>query len=301
MSEFVKTPKNSNIDSPANSDWDMSNVEFTGSGTTDNPALTLSAADNVIEAQSPEIEVNPLEDLEFWSNEYRQAELQFAKFRQSAETQPSTDPQAYYRKLLNYEDDQAYNWQRLTEATNEARSQGEAQDDYTLANLQRLSSIEPSETIEAASGVFFSERMSNLRRKIRASTNSDQATKDLDFANDTWQRVYEYITAAIDYDLMRDSYHQYQLTRRSRHNDMIKQLNGLNDLAETYDSPRFTLRNFMTNDFYYRQGLDKGGWLNQRANYDRETVLAYFKTVYQDQIRGFERSAREIDLFPSRS
>ncbi len=301
MSEFVKTPKNSNIDSPANSDWDMSNVEFTGSGTTDNPALTLSAADNVIEAQSPEIEVNPLEDLEFWSNEYRQAELQFAKFRQSAETQPSTDPQAYYRKLLNYEDDQAYNWQRLTEATNEARSQGEAQDDYTLANLQRLSSIEPSETIEAASGVFFSERMSNLRRKIRASTNSDQATKDLDFANDTWQRVYEYITAAIDYDLMRDSYHQYQLTRRSRHNDMIKQLNGLNDLAETYDSPRFTLRNFMTNEFYYRQDLDKGGWLNQRANYDRETVLAYFKTVYQNQIRGFERSAREIDLFPSRS
>lgn len=144
MSEFVKTPENSNIDSPTNSDWDMSNVEFTGSETTDNPALTLSAADNVIEAQSPEIEVNPLEDLEFWSNEYRQAELQFAKFRQSAETRPSTDPQAYYRKLLNYEDDQAYNWQRLTEATNEARSQGEAQDDYTLANLQRLSSIEPS-------------------------------------------------------------------------------------------------------------------------------------------------------------
>ncbi len=255
----------------------------------------------MIETQSPEVESQPLSDLKFWSNEYRQAESHFAKFQRNCQNQRTTNSQDYYRKLLDYEDDQSYNWKRLNEATTDARAAGEVQDDYSLASIQRLGSIEPAETIEAASGAFFSERMASLRHKIHQSTNPDQTASHLDFINNTWQKVYEYISAAIDYDTMHDSYHQYQLARRTRHNNMIEQLNGLNNLAESYDSPRFTLRNFMTNDFYYRQSQDKGSWLNNRANYDRETVLAYFKTVYQDRFKEFERSAREIDLYPSRS
>lgn len=302
MNEFIKTSEDSASDSSSNLDWDMSEVgEFSEADSDSNPNITLSVSDNVIESQSPEVESQPLSDLEFWSNEYRQAENQFAKFQRNCQNQRTTNSQDYYRKLLDYEDDQSYNWKRLNEATADARAAGEVQDDYSLASIQRLGSIEPAETIEAASGAFFSERMASLRHKIHQSTDPDQTASHLDFINNTWQKVYEYISAAIDYDTMHDSYHQYQLARRTRHNNMIEQLNGLNNLAESYDSPRFTLRNFMTNDFYYRQSQDKGSWLNNRANYDRETVLAYFKTVYQDRFKEFERSAREIDLYPSRS
>jgi len=294
MNKLETNPGSSAPDTADNS-WDMSDVEFSD---TPNTNITLSSTDNVIESQSSEIKADTLEDLEFWSNEYRQTEIQFSKFQKS--TKNLNHDKNYYQQLSAYEADQAYNWQRLTESTNSARSHGEVQDDYILARVQQLRAVEPAETIEAASGAFFTERMANLRGAINNASDNAQEERDLKFINNTWQRVYDYITAATDYESMHESHSQYQLVRRSRHNEMIKQLNGLNQLAEAYGTPRFTLRNFMTNDFYYRQANDKGGWLNIRANYDRETVLSYFKTVYADRIGQFERSAREIDLFPSR-
>lgn len=128
--------------------------------------------------------------------------------------------------------------------------------------------------------------------------SAEQKAAEYNLLRQTWPAVNTYLQATGDYDLQHEDPDAYHRVRNSSHNQMIKQLNQLNDLARAHGLKPFTPRNFMTNDFVYEQKRDSGGYLNSRAEYDRETVLGYFSQVFG---KDFEVALSSISSKPSRS
>lgn len=229
------------------------------------------------------------DEVRYWANNYNTTEGQFRQFCQRLQRgEWELSPERYRENVRRYENDLAIDWQRSEEAVADLRRRGRGNGLYELAALQKLGSgVEPEETIEAASGIFYHERAEQLAQALRAA-GADGET-DLKTMGLTWRKVMNYLEATHDYDLLHEDYHSYQNGRRAAHNEMIRQLNTLNDLAERYQTPRFTIRNFMTNDFYYEARRDPGRALDHRANYDRESVMAYFALAFQQD---FERERK---------
>lgn len=229
------------------------------------------------------------DEVRYWANNYNTTEGQFRQFCQRLQRgEWEFSPERYRENVRRYENDLAIDWQRSEEAVADLRRRGRGNGLYELAALQKLGSgVEPEDTIEAASGIFYHERAEQLAQALRAA-GADGAA-DLKTMGLTWRKVMNYLEATHDYDLLHEDYHSYQNGRRAAHNEMIRQLNTLNDLAERYQTPRFTIRNFMTNDFYYEARRDPGRALDHRANYDRESVMAYFALAFQQD---FERERK---------
>lgn len=233
--------------------------------------------------------VDAEDEVRYWANSYNTTEGQFRQFCQRLRRgEWELSPERYRENVRRYENDLAIDWQRSEEAVADLRRRGRGNGLYELAALQKLGSgVEPEETIEAASGIFYHERAEQLAQALRAAGADGEA--DLKTMGLTWRKVMNYLEATHDYDLLHEDYHSYQNGRRAAHNEMIRQLNTLNDLAERYQTPRFTIRNFMTNDFYYEARRDPGRALDHRANYDRESVMAYFALAFQQD---FERERK---------
>lgn len=233
--------------------------------------------------------VDAEDEVRYWANNYNTTEGQFRQFCQRLQRgEWELSPERYRENVRRYENDLAIDWQRSEEAVADLRRRGRGNGLYELAALQKLGSgVEPEETIEAASGIFYHERAEQLAQALRAAGADGEA--DLKTMGLTWRKVMNYLEATHDYDLLHEDYHSYQNGRRAAHNEMIRQLNTLNDLAERYQTTRFTIRNFMTNDFYYEARRDPGRALDHRANYDRESVMAYFALAFQQD---FERERK---------
>ena len=84
----------------------------------------------------------------------------------------------------------------------------------------------------------------------------------------------------------------YQNKRREAHNNLIRHLNYMNDLARKYGVRPFTFRNFETNDFAYSEKLDVGGHTNARADYDRSIVEAYCRIAFSSAYEKAEKDNR---------
>lgn len=226
-----------------------------------------------------------ISEVKFWSSEYNTAELQFAKYARSG------GPGNYCETLKKYENDIRFAWEHLQDSTHKARQSQLIRSDYELADTQALGVVNPEETIEAATGIFYEERATKLNQEILVHGENEESQADHAILRQTWRKVMDYIEAATDYEFKNRDYNTYQNMRRDCHNRMIRQLNDLNHLAEKYKVERFTVRDFMTNDFYYSSKRDTAGNLNHRANYDRESVLAYFKTAFQGEFASSEKKA----------
>lgn len=260
------------------------------------PEWDMSDAPEFADAGSMEAEVkapNSLEAMKFWCQEYNTAEAQFVRYSKTISGRPLSEAEyGHYRKTVaKYESDVAYDWQRIEETSNQALSDQLIHRLNELADAQSLGIVKPEETIEAATGIFYEERMEALNQQILSREQNKDTTADQAVLRQTWRKVMDYIEASTDYDFLHRDYSAYQNARRTCHNNMIQQLNHLNLLAEKYGTVRFTPRNFMTNDFAYSQRRDRGGKLNNRANYDRETVLAYFRTVFEGDFSAMERKS----------
>ncbi len=262
------------------SSWDMQDApEFAGN--------------KVVEPTEQKHMPTALEEMQFWCQEYNAAELQFAQYSKNIDSK-SMDNDKYerYRKTVaEYENDIAYDWERIEDSSNQALSDRLIHSTYELADTQGLGIVKPEETIEAATGIFYEERVNRLNQQVLSSEPNESTAADQVVLRQTWRKVMDYIEASTDYDFLHRDYSAYQNARRTCHNNMIQQLNNLNLLAEKYGTPRFTPRNFITNDFVYDQRRDRGGKLNNRANYDRETVLAYFRTVFEGDFNSMEKKA----------
>lgn len=248
-------------------------------------ALSAEAA-----AERPDPREQLRERVQYWSGEYTTVERQFAQYAAAETTKVASD--AYFRSLRKYEEDAGFNWRQLEKSTAEAQTGRAVSGIYDTAQLQSIGTftISPEKSIEAAVGCFYDERMSALQSSIESSPDltPDERAQQVALLHDTWPRVNAYLQATGDYETLHDGpegYENYHRIRNTCHNQMIQQLNQLNDLARTHGLTPFTPRNFITNSFEYNSRFDRGGYLNSRAEYDRETVLSYFAQVFAKDFR----------------
>ncbi len=329
VSCYNKTMKN-NEASPASQlpdQWDMDDVEFAPNSIEPGPARTdfidaaqpgpaapsstetAPAESNLTDSTStpeypavPESEKpNPaeatLERIAYWREEYDTVEHQFGEYRKQVKLGTLSADARYLASLKRYEEDASFNWQQMQRSTEAALNRRFISGLYATAAAQNYGrGIDPADTIEATSSVFYEERLRALEAAINADSDTSPEEKQAKhrLLNRTWQVVEKYIETTADWASSREG----QNARRSAHNDMIAQLNSMNDLAEAYGTPRFTFRNFMKNDFEYNHIRDLGGALNHRAEYDRETVANYFQNVFhRDIVEQQRRQSRRDQLF----
>lgn len=144
-------------------------------------------------------------------------------------------------------------------------------------------------TIEAQAGRFHLDRMSALREAIQAS-DDDRAKYDLEYA----QNFYSAIMKHLDFkymsstDIREYGYDAYEMDRTRAHNDAIKHLNGINDLAKKYHVRPFTVRNFWPSNI--RRKKDQTPAIRDIMRYDRDLVEEYYAIAFSSEIERIERS-----------
>lgn len=146
-------------------------------------------------------------------------------------------------------------------------------------------------TIEAQAANFYSERDAALRTAIRASDSEDKA-KDLAYLNGFYASVAEH----LDFKYMTPSDvqdygpNEYERNRTRAHNETIRHLNGINDLARKYDTRPFTVRNFWTSDLRDRRGQTPA--MARVMRYDRDIVEEYYAIAFGDEVKKRENKMR---------
>ena len=300
--------------SSADSEWDMQDVAFAGETMTpqpdgeSNPEEAASATSSSTEVQPADSPAAPEADpgaqalaaIKRWSGLYDDEEADFRRFATQRQGQDTSTPEAQqkYQDWLRRSEQMAQMaWQEMQRSTNDALAARAISGRYEVAQAQNYGQgIAPGDTIEAASAIFYQERMADLVGQLNADEDLSEAERQekLRLLGGTWRRVSDYIESTSD---LYDGY-DGQRRRTAAHNAMIRQLNSLNDLAREYDLQPFTFRNFMTNDFVYDKSRDRSGVLNYIADHDRETVANYFRKVFaRDIAREEEREKAKRRLF----
>lgn len=142
-------------------------------------------------------------------------------------------------------------------------------------------------TIEAQAGRFYHERISDLREAIQSSGN-EQMQEELDYA----KGFYNAVMAHLDYkyippDEIGDfGYSRYDQGRTLTHNNAIKHLNGINDLAKKYHVRPLTVRNFWPGIIRETKPLD----IKMMMRYDRDLVEEYYAIAFSSEIQRREHT-----------
>lgn len=157
------------------------------------------------------------------------------------------------------------------------------------------SNVELSKTVEAQSGNYYYERIGALREAIQ-DFGGDDAEKDLEFLNDFYPAVMKHLEFKYKTPEEIQSYgaEMYDSKRTRSHNDVIKHLNGLNDLARKYGTRPLTLRNFWPSDLCSVDNQTPA--IAKVMRYDRYTVEEFYSIAFSSDVRRkeaeFERSQR---------
>ena len=135
------------------------------------------------------------------------------------------------------------------------------------------------ETIEVQAGQYYMERNQELRDAIMAS-DSETKEKDLRTLGSFLRLVIEhvsfrYATPEETRFKYTDGEQGFENDRSRAHNEVIKCLNTLNDLAKKYGTTRFTPRNFWTSE---TKGQTKD--IARRMKYDRKVVIEYYTLAF---------------------
>ena len=190
------------------------------------------------------------------------------------------------KEFERWEDDYADNWRYLQQDLarmdydNSSQEAMEYEADVEAAMFSSESHLD--EAIEARSGDYYTERSRALRDAINAS---DEKTKqsDLSLLGSFWSSVaehleYRYTTQAELRDQYGDdmwSLQQFDERRTASHNDAIKHLNYLNDLARKYGTRPFTPRNFWTS-----QNQRQTPAMSSRMSYDRHVFESFYTHAF---------------------
>ena len=140
-------------------------------------------------------------------------------------------------------------------------------------------------TIEAQAGNFYHNRIAALREAILASDNATAAEEDLGYVKDFYPAVMEHLSfkymtrdEMLDYDPDR-----YERNRTKAHNDVIKHLNGINDLARKYGVRPLTVRNFLPSDVRDKRGQTPA--IASVMRYDRDVVEEYYAIAFSSELQ----------------
>lgn len=143
---------------------------------------------------------------------------------------------------------------------------------------------ELQKTIEAQAANFYHERFDALQQAIK---ESDSPTKDEDLAY--IKNYYGTVVRHLDFKYMdRDEvadygYEAYESGRTRAHNNTIKHLNGMNNLARKYHTRPFTVRNFWTSDL--RRKEDQTPAVADIMRYDRDIVEEYYAIAFSSEVQ----------------
>lgn len=144
-------------------------------------------------------------------------------------------------------------------------------------------------TIEAQAGHFHRKRMGALKEAIEA-VGGEGAEEDLEFVKGFYPKVAEH----LDFKYMSPDevqaygFQEYDERRTRSHNDVIKYLNGLNDLARKYQVRPLTMRNFWPSDLRGKDSQTPA--MAQVMSYDRSLVERYYENAFADDVK--QRSAK---------
>lgn len=144
-------------------------------------------------------------------------------------------------------------------------------------------------TIEAQAGRFYLARFSALRDAISSSDNTE-AEKDLKYANNFFPVVLKhlsYIYMSED-DVREYGFAEYDQARTWAHNQVIRYLNGINDLTKKYDVRPFMVRNLWPSDI--RDKRDQTPAISKMMRFDRDIVECYYTTAFHEEIERMKRA-----------
>lgn len=152
-----------------------------------------------------------------------------------------------------------------------------------------------NDTIEAQAGHFYFERSKALDDAIRAS-DDPKRNEDLAKLGSFLSSVQEHLN--YKYMDMRGSdaweFESYDRKRTKAHNDLIRHLNSLNDLARKYGVRPFTMRNFWTSEKSLRSDPEP---VKQRMRHDRHQVEAYCRNAFTRLHESAKRQAERRSFF----
>lgn len=150
---------------------------------------------------------------------------------------------------------------------------------------------ELSNTIEAQAGRFYFSRLSALREAIMSS-NDPKAEEDLEYAKGFYPTVLrhlDYVYMSED-DARDHGFAEYDQARTWAHNQVIRYLNGLNDLATKYHVRTFMARNLWPSDT--RSKKDQTPAIANMMRYDRDIAGRYYTTAFSAEIEQRERAQK---------
>lgn len=139
-----------------------------------------------------------------------------------------------------------------------------------------------SRTIEAQAAHFFSERYMELVNAIRSSGDA-KAKEDEAIVRGLYGVASEHIawrTMTVD-EIKNYGMKEADRARINSHNEVIRHLNAINDLAEKYNTTRFTARNFWPSNPDKKQPPA----IEHRLRNDRDIVEEYYQIAFEPEYR----------------
>lgn len=138
-----------------------------------------------------------------------------------------------------------------------------------------------AKTIEAQAGNYFPKRKRDLETAISASSKTpEEKEKDRGAISAFAEAVYRHMDFKNKSreDVAKIGFDTYESSRTKVHNDTMKTLNNLNDLARAYGVRPFTVRNFCPSDTVLRQNQTLPESTIMR--YDRDIVEEYYAIAF---------------------
>ena len=154
--------------------------------------------------------------------------------------------------------------------------------------ITSTSNAELNKTVEAQAGNYYYERIGMLRDAIQ-SFGGEDAKKELEYLNGFYPAVmkhleFKYLTPE---EIQGYGAEMYDSKRTKSHNEVIKHLNGLNDLARKYGTRPLTFRNFWPSDLCNINNQTPA--IADVMRYDRYTVEEYYTIAFSSDVRKKER------------
>ena len=139
-------------------------------------------------------------------------------------------------------------------------------------------------TIEAQAGNYYHERSAALKQAIESS-GQPESEKDLNSIREFYFAVIDH----LDYRYMEPEkifsmgVKEFDKERTMAHNNVIKHLNELNDLARKYHVRPFTIRNFCPSDARPKEKQTPA--VADLMAYDRYSVQSYYVIAFSSEER----------------
>lgn len=139
-------------------------------------------------------------------------------------------------------------------------------------------------TIEAQAGNYYHERSTALKQAIESS-GQPESEKDLNSIREFYFAIMDHLDYRYEDPerVFSMGVKEFDKQRTMSHNNVIKHLNELNDLARKYHVRPFTLRNFCPSDARPKEKQTPA--IADLMAYDRYSVQSYYTIAFSSEVK----------------